>query len=125
VLTTNQTKHDMVTEMQMCLNSYSMWINQDLVTTDDNPKELLEKLRTQLLRFSYYTHESDNPLHASRTTFSGKGSNNQLMDDLAMTALIGASCVKRFFSPRSNWARFHRTIEFANDGRRGGPVILR
>ncbi len=110
VLTLPKSKHDMQYAFQMGLAERAISISKDIVTLDSNPAGLVEKLREQLLRFSYYSNTTKEPLSVARYTYSGKGPHNDQMDDMAMTALMGYFYTRQFFSPTTKWLDMHKSL---------------
>ncbi len=104
-ITTNQTKHDCVAAFQIALDNGLVKLPRSIVTTDPNPEALLLKLRAQLGKFSRFAIPGNHPLQPTRYTFTGKSSNMEDKDDLAMVALMGYKMCLTFFTTRQ-WAHY-------------------
>jgi hypothetical protein len=110
VLTLPRSKHDMQQAFQMALVAKSVCIAKDIITSDKNPKGLVDKIREQLERFSYYTSEAKDPLGVTRYTYSGKGAHSDQMDDMAMTVLMACYYSQLFLCPTSKWTDMHKSL---------------
>lgn len=110
VLTLPSSKHAMQLAFQSGLSQRAISLYTHFVTQDPDPIGIVNKLREQLERFSYYTTQPKHPLEAPRYTFSGKGTSADQLDDLAMTALIMYYYMVQFFSPRTKWLHMHRPL---------------
>lgn len=106
VKTDEYTKGSMAMKLDHVLNSESISICKDLVTTHDNPAQLLDQAKEQLLRYSRLAIPIKNPFDKSRFKFSGKGMNVTDKDDIAIVIQLAVLWTGLFFT--SDFARYHR-----------------
>lgn len=110
VWTDPQSKHNMQQEMQLALSSGGITIFRDLISAKP-PQEILAELRSQLLRFSCYSKESEDVFRPAKYKFSGKGTSGNLLDDLVMMLMMAWYYTQMFFQPRSPWLMYHAGYE--------------
>jgi len=86
VKTSEKTKHDMAMMLDSALRSESISIIREFVTTDNEPFQVLEKAKKQLLNYSRLTLSAKSPFlpTPTRFKFSGKGLNIKDKDDVAI-----------------------------------------
>lgn len=110
IITDNQVKHDMQMVLNGLLSEYAVQIFHDFVNVKGKQQEVLNKLRTQLVAYSYLEVPAKTPHEANKYTYSGKGPNNQFIDDLAVALQLCVYAMKKFFTRGSKWAMYHRRI---------------
>jgi hypothetical protein len=107
VHTTNQTKFDAQELFQIALAEDAIRLPRTLITTDPSPNKLIDKLRVQMLKYSYYAKVGKDPLGATRYTFSGKGQSMNDKDDMIQALLMAYMYSQRFFST-TEWLHYHK-----------------